>query len=134
MKSKPIIAGLFWHVHHQDLVEFCYDVQERREYIKYNKDDEEIPLRLKLLKPVRNLSPELKELVRSCKHARVYDYSNYGYCMDKLKLWIYRNLTIINRLHKSQCKHCPWDGSNILTRWDRDKHQFVMKNQKGKKV
>ncbi len=44
-----IRSGLAFHVHHEQLIEFCYDYDERVKYIKENKPKEEIPLRLKLL-------------------------------------------------------------------------------------
>jgi len=54
MKTKK---GFYWHVHHDRLIEWCYDYQERVDYIKKNKPENEIKTRLKLFKPVKH--PEL---------------------------------------------------------------------------
>jgi hypothetical protein len=53
MKKK----GWFWHVHHDTLIEWSEDIDERIEYIKNHKPPNEIPLRLKLLKPVKGKIP-----------------------------------------------------------------------------
>ena len=42
-----------WHGHHDTLCEFL-DLQERIEVIRREKSDEEIPLRLRLMRPVRH--------------------------------------------------------------------------------
>ena len=52
------IEGFYWHVHHDKLLEWCYDYNERVEYIKTEKPKHERKLRLNLFKPVRGNLPE----------------------------------------------------------------------------
>ena len=51
--NKP---KLYWHIHHDTLLEKTSNIQERIDYIKEEKPEAEIPLRLKLMTPV--LHPE----------------------------------------------------------------------------
>jgi hypothetical protein len=44
--------GLYWHVHHDVLFEYCYDAEERLEYIRANKPESEIETRLRLMRPI----------------------------------------------------------------------------------
>ena len=53
MTTKPT---LYWHIHHEILIEETFNIQERIDYIKEGKPEDEIPLRLKLMTPV--LHPE----------------------------------------------------------------------------
>ena len=53
MTTKPT---LYWHIHHEILIEETTNIQERIDYIRANKPEKEIPLRLKLMTPV--LHPE----------------------------------------------------------------------------
>ena len=65
MKTKQ---GFYWHVHHDKLVEYCYNYKERAEYIKKNKPKHEIKTRLRLFKPVKGKLP--KEIIEA---GRNYD-------------------------------------------------------------
>ena len=53
MKGK-LKQGLSVHCHHDILVEYCYDYQERVDYIKKKKPKNEIKTRLKLFKILPN--------------------------------------------------------------------------------
>jgi hypothetical protein len=53
MKTK----GMFWHVHHDKLVEYCYSYKERADYIRKEKPKKEIGIRLRLFKLVRGKLP-----------------------------------------------------------------------------
>jgi len=53
MKTK----GFFWHIHHDKLVEWSDDIDERIAYIESDKPENEQALRLKLMKPVRGRLP-----------------------------------------------------------------------------
>lgn len=48
-------SGFYWHVHHDKLMEWCFDYKRRVEYIKSNKPDNEINIRLRLLQPVKDI-------------------------------------------------------------------------------
>lgn len=53
MKSKP-----YWHIHHHTLLEFNIDpITQRRRFIKQNKSMDEVPIRLRLLKPIKGKLP-----------------------------------------------------------------------------
>lgn len=51
-------AGFYWHVHHNELMEWCYDYQERVYYIRREKPAHEIDTRLRLFQPVRGELPQ----------------------------------------------------------------------------
>jgi len=46
-------SGYYWHVHHEQLWEWCYDYDERVAYIRAEKPAGEVELRLRLMQPVR---------------------------------------------------------------------------------
>ena len=54
MKQK----GMFWHVHHDRLLEYCYSYDERVVYIEEHKPADEVETRLRLFKPVKGKLPE----------------------------------------------------------------------------
>ena len=62
MKTKK---GFYWHVYHDKLIDWCYDYQERVNYIKIEKPKNEIKTRLRLFKKVKAKLP--KELVEAGK-------------------------------------------------------------------
>jgi len=57
MKKKMSKHGLYWHLHHNILLEYCYDYDERVRYIKANKPPDEIDERLRLFQPVKGKLP-----------------------------------------------------------------------------
>ena len=61
-----MIKGFYWHVHHDKLIEWCYNYQERVEAIK-EKPKNEIETRLRLLKPVKNFKVLPKKWVEAFK-------------------------------------------------------------------
>ena len=61
MKKKK---GIFWHVHHDKLIEYCYDYDERAAYIRQRKPANEIGIRLRLFRPVKGKLP--KEIIKAC--------------------------------------------------------------------
>ncbi len=50
--------GLFWHVHHLILLEWCDSYDERAAYINTQKAVEERELRIRLFQPVKGVLPE----------------------------------------------------------------------------
>ena len=77
------MADFWWHIHHEKLVEQLTEpIRARINYIKKEKPEDEVKLRLKLLKPVLGKIPNTQ------------------------KGW--------ERLHKKECKNCPWDGKTIF--------------------
>ncbi len=89
MKSKKIISGFAFHCHHDKLVEWVTNYDERVEYIKACKPPGERELRLRLFKmiPIDRLPVKL---VKACAE---YDFTE---------------------LHKELCPDCPWDGKTIF--------------------
>ena len=76
----------YWHLHHGVLVENLTEpLKTRKDYIKSSKPEDEVKLRLKLLKKVK---------------CPIKDYPH------TIKGW--------NDLHKKECKKCPWNGSSIF--------------------
>jgi len=51
-------AGFYWLLHHDKLLEWCYDEQERIDYIKKCKPTNERETRLKWMKPVKGKLPK----------------------------------------------------------------------------
>jgi len=50
-------SGFYWHVHHDILLEYCYDYDERADYIRTNKPEHEIETRIRLMQPVQGKLP-----------------------------------------------------------------------------
>ena len=50
--------GLFWHVHHGILLEWCHSYNERAVYIRMEKEASELVLRLRLFRPVKGNLPD----------------------------------------------------------------------------
>ena len=91
--TKPT---LYWHIHHEILIEETTNIQERIDYIKANKPKKEIPLRLKLMTPV--LHPEkLPARFRKAREAYVQQ---------------------IEKLHKEEHPDCQWNGKTIFSEVD----------------
>ena len=105
-----------WHVHHDTLVELVIpSLKDRVVWIKENKDPNEKPLRLKLLRYVKG-EVRLRRLIRKC--ARV------------------PRRIAIRRLHRRECvPWCPWNGRTIFSQGYNMRQ--IIKNwkarQKGKK-
>jgi uncharacterized protein YdeI (YjbR/CyaY-like superfamily) len=128
MKTK----GMFWHVHHDVLLEYSHDINERVAYIKAKKPKEEVPLRLKLMKPVRGKLPDevVKAYAARDKANAAYDKAYaardkaYAACVkayaarDKADAArdkaIKKHMKKIEALHKKECPDCPWDGKTIF--------------------
>lgn len=110
--------GFFWHIHHDLLIEWSSDVQERLDYIRQNKNGEEVDLRIKLLKPAK-LPAALNTIV-----------GRYSHFNDVPRKYQRQIIT----LHKKQCQagRCPWRSDDslygdIFTHWDRDRARYWLK-------
>jgi tetratricopeptide (TPR) repeat protein len=131
-------STLYWHIHHEILIEETTNIQERIDYIRANKPEKEIPLRLKLMTPV--LHPEklpssfrkaweaydkareayIKAWEAYIKAREVYDkagevYDKAGEAYDKARE-AYRPQ--IEKLHKEEHPDCPWNGKTIFSEVD----------------
>lgn len=90
-------SGFFWHAHHDVLFEWCFNYNERAEYIKTDKPRGEQEIRLKLFQPVREILPAEVVKVR-----RVYNEA------------LRKHMPEIEKLHAKECPNCPWDGKTIF--------------------
>ncbi len=55
---KKIKRGLYWHVYHNSLVDYCYDYDGRREYIEQHKPAHEREERIRIMQPVKGKLPD----------------------------------------------------------------------------
>ena len=122
------IAGFYWHVHHDTLMEWCYDYKERANFIRSDKHKNEQKLRLRLFQPVHGSLPRevikawrvydkaCEEVVRACDKARKLSYDVRA--CDKARRAcdeaLINNMPAIEALHKKECHNCPWDGHTIF--------------------
>jgi hypothetical protein len=116
--TKNKIKGFFWHVHHDKLLEWCYDYDERVNYIKTEKPSNEIQTRLRLMKPVREELP--KEFVKAYKKWVEADKK----WVEARKEWdeackrLYEAYTKyapqLETLHKKECGCKEWNGRKLV--------------------
>ena len=110
--------GFFWHVHHEVLIEWCYNYNERASFIRTDKRENEQETRLRLFKPVKGTLPrEVVEAGQALDKA----WRAYGEALQALdKAWraygeaLRKNMPAIEALHKKECHNCPWDGKTIF--------------------
>ena len=124
--------GFYWHVHHNQLFEWCFDEQERRERIRLNKPEDEIETRLRLMKPIiGSIPPPIIEARKAHDKARkaydkagqAYDRAWFAYVNVQQaydRAWFaYVNAQAlcaseVIALHAQECPGCPWDGKTIF--------------------
>ena len=124
-----IKKGFFWHVHHEVLVEWCFDYDERDRYIRSYKPLTEQKTRLRLFRPVRGKLPKevikarqaLNETWQAINKAwRAHDKA--GQVLNKqvlnteqvLNKALKENMLKIEALHREECPNCPWNGHTIF--------------------
>ena len=93
-----------WHMYHNRLVTSLFytaPIKKRRISIKAHKPPGEHALRLRLLKIVKGKIPD--EITK-----KVWSSFNAGQRYDLT----YEKAII--KLHKKECKNCPWDGVTIF--------------------
>lgn len=81
--------GLCWHVHHEVLAEWCWDLGGKAK------------LRLRLLKPVSEAAKTPK--IKAWEEARGEAREAREEAQEDLKV-----------AHKQDCPDCPWDGNTIF--------------------
>ena len=131
--------GFFWHVHHEVLIEWCYNYNERASFIRTDKRENEQETRLRLFKPVKGTLP--REVVEAwqanVKAGQISSkawraYYKAGQFRDKewrayvkagqahSRAWraldeaLRKNMPAIEALHRKECHNCPWDGKTIF--------------------
>src|SRR4030065_437722 len=129
----------FWHIHHEVLLEWSDDIQERIDFIQAEKPKHEVEIRLRLLKPVQGaLPPKLvkagdardKAYDANAKARDAYDkardaYVKAGDARVKAKAAFVKAKAAYNKaydeclpqieaLHALECPDCPWNGTTIF--------------------
>jgi len=124
-----------WHVHHDVLVEpLTGPIEERISYIKRAKARHEIPIRLRLLKPVIGQLPSAllrsgaayKKAVQAISSAlatalAASSRTKRAAWGAECEAWAEYRTTLVNNheeieaLHRQECPNCPWDGSTIFS-------------------
>lgn len=135
-------SGFYWHVHHDVLMEWSGDIQERVNYIKVNKLAKEIKTRLRLMKPVAGPLPSglikaqvvhekawgAYEKARARAHAALAclaERNRAWAAHDKAQAACAKSQVVLSRalvvyrddalaLHAIECPGCPWDGHTIF--------------------
>ena len=117
--------GLAFHVHHNVLVDYCYNYDERVACIKSNDAPAEQELRLRLFHmiPADRLPLQLVESQAAYEKAQAacdkawaaYVESQAAY--DKAQAACEPE---IQALHAELCPNCPWDGKTIFQRRSHD--------------
>ena len=123
MTTEKNPTGMFWHCHHDILCEWCYDYQERVDYIKREKSKNEIESRLRLFKPVKNVKALPKEFVEACKKWDEADKKMAEACKkwdeackkraeaDKKRAEACKKyLPELEKLHKEECGCQEWNS------------------------
>jgi len=135
--------GFFWHVHHDVLLEYCYDYDERVRYIQRWKPWLEVKERLRLFQPVKGKLPaEVIRTGKACgKAGKAYDKAwevcakagacgkaydgSCGKTYDNARK-DYKRVMItycdalnthrpaIEKLHDKECQNCLWDGKKLV--------------------
>ena len=117
-------SGYYWHVHHEQLWEWCYDYDERVAYIRAEKPAGEVELRLRLMQPVRAVPERMQRAYAEWERAyaereraaaeweraaaeweRAYAQWKRAYaeCAPEMEA-----------LHALECPDCPWKNGTIF--------------------
>ena len=109
-------SGLAFHCHHNTLVEFVYDYDERVEYIKASKPPSEQKLRLKLFHLIpTDLIPGLNSAKWKAYDKAEEAYDEAGEACGKAEEAYFKKFgKELELLHEKLCPDCPWDGYTIF--------------------
>ena len=135
--------GFFWCVHHNTLLEWCYDPEKRSNYIRTTKPANEVPIRLKEMQRVKGKIPD--DVVAAYKAADEawnrfceVDKACNAWDEDWKKKWdeawkewyeaskalddakralddaILRNRDYLENLHLLECPDSVWNGKELV--------------------
>lgn len=126
-------TGFFWHVHHGELLEFCYSYDERAKYIRTNKLPSKQELRLRLFKPVNGQLPHaiveagkayfetrkayieiLRAYHKTLREVYFEIQKAYNEAWETYHDVLFNHKHEIETLHAQECPDCPWDGKTIF--------------------
>ena len=132
MTNRKRISGIAFHCHHDKLVEWVHDYQERVEYIKNSKPLAEQELRLRLFKLIPGdrlplgldkaiaaldkANAAWRKAIAARRKANTWDKAIAA--LDKANAaWekaYAAEAPYFEQLHKELCPDCPWDGKTIF--------------------
>jgi len=103
---KKLTLKYYWHIHHKILVEALTEPLENRiKYIKDYKPEDEIELRLRLIKPVKGKLPskfiEAYQALVKANQARAEAYQARAEVLED-------NIPALEKLHRVECG-CAYD-------------------------
>jgi len=111
-------SGMFWHIHHDVLYEWTNDIQERIDYIRKEKPQDEIKTRLRLMKPIKgNLPDEFDKAQEAYVKAwEAYVKASEAYVKASEahdKAWEAFKPKL-ETLHKKECGCEEWNGARLI--------------------
>lgn len=115
MVARKKNKGLCWCVHHNQLLEYCYDFARRVEIIKIDKPVKERPIRLYEMRFVKGKLPA--EIVKAnAKMRRTDNEGTHNEREDARDEWygVFRKYLLeLEKLHKKEVRKTCWDGSEL---------------------
>lgn len=109
MNKKKIKQGFSIHLHHDILAEYCWDYDERVDFIKKNKPKNEIELRLKLFKI---LPPEARKEIPDRHQKACVEYQKA--CAEHQRACANWPQESKDAFHKKWCGCKNWNGKGII--------------------
>lgn len=113
-----IIEGFFWHGHHDVLIEWCHNFNERAKFIRNTKPASEQEVRLRLFRPVKGTLPQEVVEAQQAYNKAWQDLNRAHQDLDRaqrdLDKVLNRNKAEIILLHEKECPNCPWNGQTIF--------------------
>lgn len=124
-EQKMKKEGFYWHIHHDRLVEYCYDYAERAGCIKRHKPQGEVADRLRLMQPVKGKLPDV--VIKACQalnkaEKTLMENTSCSACLEHRRqkkiysakraffIALRNNKEAIEKLHAEECPNCIWNG------------------------
>jgi len=117
-------SGYYWHVHHEQLWEWCYDYDERVAYIRAEKPAGEVELRLRLMQPVRAVPERMQRAYAEWERAvaeweRAYAEREQAVAERERAYAQWKRAYAecapeMEALHALECPDCPWKNGTIF--------------------
>jgi len=115
----------FWHIHHDTLLGWSDNIQERADFIKAEKPMHEVETRLRLLRPVQGAIPPRLVKARAVYERAVAAYERAVDVYEKARAVYEKARAVYDRvyndclpqieaLHAVECPDCPWNGKTIF--------------------
>jgi len=123
--------GLCWLVHHDTLIEYCYDYENRIKVIKEAKSSNEVPVRLYEMAFVKGKLPDeilktsnklqkayanYKKTDNRWKKADVKWQSAVHKAKDEWQSAIHNHLSYLKKLHRKERPKTCWNGKKLVFR------------------